>query len=629
MTLAALVAGVEESHAAVVSHRGAVHDAVGEQGAGSTPATHADPTVLITFAAVVAVLAVAAFVLRRRSAHTRLAGAACVGVALAVATAAFVGVGESQTPAHANAVLGSPCFDDSPVVAPFTARFQVPPRARPSSTAGGIDTYDLMEQSITTEIIPGVTTPVWAYDRTALSPTILARMLRPVRVNIHNQLPPNEDQGGMIFQSPLPDHPYIPSGTTVHFHGLNQAHIDDGYAADDEHKHVFTPGQSFSYIIPNNADQRPAQYWYHDHQNHITSVHVYRGLAALYTLTDTRTDRLPLPGSPAVDGTSGYGVFDVPLVLRDPMIDPATGKLVFNNCEHDGSFGDFVAINGRQQPRMEVGTRKYRFRVLNGSPSRQYDMGLRVIRPGSDPVQAVDGPIERFTLIGTDHGLLRNPLSVSNVFITPAQRRELVIDFSRYPVGTRLELVNLTDLRGGEPRKLRPMMAFDVTRRVADPSQVPAVLSQDLDPSTPVPEETPADLRQPVLTRQFRFDRRQGEFRIDGQAFDVNRADAFPQKDTVERWILDNPSGGWGHPIHIHLGKFKIVKIEGRDPFPGEMEGWNDVVWLGPNQRVTVDHQFFNFTGKYVFHCHNADHEDHDMMSQFDVVAGPARTGTR
>ncbi|MCW2960725.1 MAG: uncharacterized protein JWM90_1112 [Thermoleophilia bacterium] len=145
------------------------------------------------------------------------------------------------------------------------------------------------------------------------------------------------------------------------------------------------------------------------------------------------------------------------------------------------------------------------------------------------------------------------------------------------------------------------------------------MLARDIDPGTEIPEEVPEDLQAPVRERYFRFDRRQGEWRINGEGFDVDEVDADPRPNTVERWTLDNPSGGWGHPVHIHLGKFRIVSIDGRQPQPGEFQGWQDVVWVGPNQRVVVDHQFFNFQGRYVFHCHNSEHEDHDMMAQFDV----------
>ena len=84
-----------------------------------------------------------------------------------------------------------------------------------------------------------------------------------------------------------------------------------------------------------------------------------------------------------------------------------------------------------------------------------------------------------------------------------------------------------------------------------------------------------------------------------------------------------NSSGGWGHPLHLHLGRFKVVKIEGRPPQPGELQGLKDTVWVGPNQTVRILAQFPRFTGRFVFHCHNVSHEDFDMMSQFNVQPNP------
>jgi FtsP/CotA-like multicopper oxidase with cupredoxin domain len=98
--------------------------------------------------------------------------------------------------------------------------------------------------------------------------------------------------------------------------------------------------------------------------------------------------------------------------------------------------------------------------------------------------------------------------------------------------------------------------------------------------------------------------------------------DAFPVLDTNEQWTLANDSGGWGHPVHIHLGRFLVTRVEGRAPRPAEQQGFKDVVWVGPNQSIDVVHQFWNFTGRFVFHCHNGSHEDHDMMSQFEVLPG-------
>jgi FtsP/CotA-like multicopper oxidase with cupredoxin domain len=324
-------------------------------------------------------------------------------------------------------------------------------------------------------------------------------------------------------------------------------------------------------------------------------------------LSDEQEDALRLPGSPLADPGRGYGVFDVPLAIKDVMITPderdgrPRGTLIYNNCSHMGAFGDVMTVNGKQQPRLDVANRKYRLRLLNGSDARQYWLALRV----STRLRGADQP---FTLIGADQGLLPAPVPVHDVHLTPSERWEIVVDFSPYPPGTRLVLVN--KLEDPDERHLFQIMAFDVTRTEPDTSQVPPVLRGP---------EHPADTAPPARKRFFLFDRQGGYWSINSKQWDVNRVDARPLLDTNEDWVLQVNSGGWGHPIHIHLGRFKVVKIEGRPPRPGELEGFKDTAWVGPNQKVTVRHQFWNFNGRFAFHCHNSSHEDHDMMSQFEV----------
>jgi FtsP/CotA-like multicopper oxidase with cupredoxin domain len=391
----------------------------------------------------------------------------------------------------------------------------------------------------------------------------------------------------------------------VHLHGINAEHASDGYP---EERREF--GQSFTHHYPNNDYQRPATLWYHDHSAHITSDHVYRGLSGFYLITDEMEDASGLPGTLAADGPGGYGRYDIPLAIKDVMIDPDTGFLVYNNCSHFGAFGDVMTVNGKQQPRLDVANRKYRFRMLSAGDSRQWLLALRTVgnlhRDVKDPVN------EPFSLIGTDQGLLTGPAEVTDrVHFATAERLEIVVDFSRYPVGTRLVLVNL--LADPQDPKLFPIMAFDVTRAEPDPSRIPPVLR---------PPEHPADAQPPAQKRFFEFNTQHGNFTINGQRWDPARVDAFPVLDTNEEWTLFNSGGGWGHPVHIHLGRFRITEIVGRDPRPGELSGFKDVVWLGPNQQVKLVHQFWNFTGRFVFHCHNGAHEDHDMMSQFEVLPG-------
>jgi FtsP/CotA-like multicopper oxidase with cupredoxin domain len=325
-------------------------------------------------------------------------------------------------------------------------------------------------------------------------------------------------------------------------------------------------------------------------------------------LSDEREDSLRLPGSPLADPGRGYGFFDIPLAVKDVMITGEErdgrppGTLVYNNCSHMGAFGDIITVNGRQQPRLDVAARKYRFRVLDASDARQYWFALRL------STRIENGPDEPFTLIGTDQGLLPAPLPVHDFHAAPSERYEIVVDFSRYPVGTRLVLVN--KLEDPDDRRLFPIMAFDVTREEPDTSQVPPVLRGP---------EHPADTAPPARERFWLFDRQGGYWSINGKQWDANRVDARPLLDTNEDWILQVDSGGWGHPVHLHLGRFRVLEVKGRPPRPGELEGFKDTIWVGPNQRVRVRHQFWNFNGRFVMHCHNGSHEDHDMMVQFEV----------
>jgi spore coat protein A len=517
----------------------------------------------------------------------------------------------------------SPCFNNSPVGRKFTQPLPIPPAKQvvnvPDATA---DTYVITEKRAEAQIVPGKITPVWGYDGLFPGPTILARKGRQVNVTFSNQLPPNEDKNSIVIQTPpSDDHPFNPSSTSVHLHGINGDHFSDGYPEDNDtpgHRHRKNPGEVFTHHYPNNEYQRPWTGWYHDHSVHITSLHIYRGLAGFYLLSDAVEDELRLPGSPLADGPGrGYGVFDIPLLQKDVMIDPKSGKLVYNDCSHMGAFGDVMTVNGKQQPFFSVANRKYRFRHLNGSDARQYLIAIRKLENLNrewDDKQAN----EPFFLIAGDQGLFAAPVVTDSFHTTPSERWEFVFDFSRYPIGTRLVMVNL--LIDPDDQKLFPLMAFDVQRAEADPSEVRPVLRSQV--------EHPADAQGPSAVRRFEFHKSNGPYwSINGQIFDPRRDDARPLLDTNEDWILDNPHGGWGHPVHLHLGRFRVIDIQGRNPRPGELEGFKDSVWLGPNQRITVRHQFWNFNDRFVFHCHNGSHEDFDMMGQFNVQPGPPGTG--
>lgn len=331
-----------------------------------------------------------------------------------------------------------------------------------------------------------------------------------------------------------------------------------------------------------------------------TTQNVYKGLAGFYLLfdkidsgdeEDTNSQALRLPS----------GEYDVPLLLQDKSFDK-DGILFFDFFNMDGLIGDRYVVNGKIQPFFKVARRKYRFRLLNGSASRIMQLHL--------------SNNHYMSLIGTDGNLLPRPQLVQSVRLAPAERADIVVDFARYRRGERIFLQNRMEQVSGRLPTGRilpagsPLLRFDIDRDVSsDPSRVPTRL-RDL---------PPVNLNEVVKTRIFRFGRSNGVWTINGQLFDDTNVMANPRINTAEVWVLENNSGGWAHPIHIHFEEFRILSRNGRPPEPHE-SGRKDVVYLGPGDTVRVFLRFRDFLGKYVMHCHNTVHEDHSMMLRWDVV---------
>ena len=267
----------------------------------------------------------------------------------------------------------------SPGVEPFRVPLPMPPVLEPVRTDGGADYYEIAQRATKQEILPGLKTEIWGYDGIFPGPTVEARSGRHVVIRQWNELPvpvvthvhggktPPESDG-------YPTDLILPKG-----HGRDSnAHTGHGSMAG--HSHFFK-----DYRYPN--DQRAATLWYHDHRMDFTGPQVYKGLAGLYLLRDEIEDSLPLPG----------GEKEVPLVIADrtfredgsfyyPSIDPSLsdepGVLASaTNTVYSGVFGDTILVNGAPWPVLEVSNTKYRFRVLNASNARAYELALDRRRP--------------------------------------------------------------------------------------------------------------------------------------------------------------------------------------------------------------------------------------------------------
>ncbi len=470
---------------------------------------------------------------------------------------------------------------ESALPKPFTRSFIVPPVATPVKSVGTTDYYALTMKQSTVALIAGHSTRIWGYNGTFPGPTFDVQQGRETVVRQVNQLPATHPTLG-----------YTPF-TSVHLHGSASLPQYDGYASD-----VTYPGSWKDYRYPNFQDARTL--WYHDHGVHHTASNVFMGLAGMYRMHDALEQSLPIP----------KGRYDVPLIISDTMLDNK-GQLLFNDNDHSGAFGDMILVNGRAWPVMNVERRKYRFRILNASVTRSYRWQLDSGQP--------------LVVIGTDGGLTAAPQPVQQLLHGNAERYEVIIDFAKYKVGQRVTLRNISPKNNVDYTHTDKVMAFDVVSEATSTANnsIPSVLN----PNSAVMALTPT---AGMTTRVMALVRKNGQWTVNGQSWADVEASAYtkaladPPLNGVEIWEIHNDSGGWHHPLHIHLVDFRILDREfDRNgvrvaPRPNEL-GPKDVVHVGENERVRLIMRFGPHQGRYMIHCHNLPHEDHDMMGQFWV----------
>ncbi|MCY7405515.1 MAG: multicopper oxidase domain-containing protein, partial [Cryobacterium sp.] len=480
---------------------------------------------------------------------------------------------------------------------PYAGVFRRPPELMPYQT--GFDDgdpsrpyarYALTQKLGQAPFVPGLLTTVAGYNGIFPGPTIRLNRGTRSEVRIRNALPAS----GLLHSSAF--------RTVTHLHGSASLPQYDGYAND------FTAvGKVKNYQYPNWQAARTL--WYHDHNMHLTAQNVYSGLAGIYPLHDP-FERAQLP----------QGEFDVPLMISDAMF-KVDGSLGYNDNEQKGLWGDIIMVNGVPWPTMKVKPRIYRFRVLVASISRSYR-----------PTLSTGEPIY---IVGTDGGMTPTVQAVRSWRHSTAERYEILIDFRKYQPGQEVELRNLSNKNNVNFTHTNKIMKFQV---VADSgsnagsiSAIPTTLDDGGAPHPDLGGLATMGLTPEMakVKRRLVVDRGNGLWRINGMTWaDVENSNftklfANPQPYDIEQWTIINASGGWFHPVHIHLVDGKIIgrNTNGGKPFAWE-KGPKDVFYVGESESVTVLMQFDTRKeagGRYMIHCHNLVHEDHDMMIQFAV----------
>ncbi len=435
--------------------------------------------------------------------------------------------------------------------------------------------------------------------------------------------------GEPIFVRRFNDLPVLGAGNvrfalpsiTVHLHNAHTASESDGIPQD-----FFNPGEFWDHHyanFPAGFDPREIMntLWYHDHRLDFTATNVYAGISGMYRLFDDQDSNNERDRNPQAFRLPS-GKFDVPLILHDVQFDQ-NGQVVwdFFNPEPDGNefpdplhtvngmIGDRFTVNRTIQPYFQVERRKYRFRILNGGPSRFYELFVR----------AENGKEVDFHLISSDGNLLPEPLRRDSIRLGVAQRQDIIVDFSKFRPGQHLYLVNRMEMRddgaGPTGRDLdegNQIMRFDVVQRQGrDYSKIPDRMRE-------LPEIDMSEVRR---ERLWVFDYDNGLWTINGKLMDPNRVDAAIETGSAEIWTLRNAGNAWSHPIHTHFEEFQILEINGK-PVPKNSinRSRKDVIRLGPNDEIKFFGRWRDFLGKHVMHCHNVVHEDHAMMIRWDMV---------
>jgi spore coat protein A len=463
-----------------------------------------------------------------------------------------------------------------PLPPAFRVSLPIPQVLAPVRRDADTDYYEITQAPATATVIPGTRTELWAYNGTFPGPTIVSRRGRTTAVTHTNRLP-------------------VP--TVTHLHGGRTPPDSDGYPIDflypdgyrPMHAHMTGDVQVGSRTYTYPLDQRAATLWYHDHRMDFTGPSVWRGMAGFHLVRDDEEDALGLPRELPLMITDRS--FDDDGALLYPSVDPTLQVTPgVTEAYLPGVLGDVMLVNGAPWPVAHVDKGAYRLRILNACNARRLDLRL-------DP-QPADGLVQ----IGTDGGLLAAPLRHENVELAPAQRLDAVVDFSGYAPGTNVTLYN--DFDDG---RMHEVMRFRVGERRAASFTVPDRLTT----IAPLTES------QAVTTRNLHFARGGVGWLINGQPFNPNTIAARPKLGTVEVWRLVTD---FHHPVHLHLAPFQVLSrgLSGPRPFDA---GWKDTIDLRPAEEAAIAIRFDGYAGKYVFHCHNLEHEDMAMMGNFVTTA--------
>jgi bilirubin oxidase len=446
---------------------------------------------------------------------------------------------------------------------------------------------NLTLQNGTTLFYPPTITNTMGANGSLLGPTLILEKDSFVNITVDNQLTDT---------------------TTIHWHGLHVAPINDG----GPHS-IILPGNTWNpqFTVMDKA----GTYWYHPHLHMHTDEHVSKGIAGMILVRDAEEATLGLP--------MNYGVDEFPIVMQTKGFDAAGQILVHTELD------SIVLVNGTVDPVVDFPGQVVRLRVLNGSSQRIYELGFSDNRA--------------FSLIGTDGGLLTAPVNLTRYRISPGQRADILVDLTG-GIGQNFQLMSyaseLPNALYGAGQPGMPAFAtipnyldnplngsdFQVLdiNVVAQTGAPITTIASTLANYSPLLEGTENTTRSLTFTSVSGGPNIVGPFLINGAPFDMATINETIPLNNIEIWTLQNNTP-IAHPFHIHDVQFFILDINGSPP-PPELQGLNDVVLvpggMGTVRFIAQFNDFADNTIPFMYHCHMLTHEDMGMMGQF-IVSTP------
>jgi FtsP/CotA-like multicopper oxidase with cupredoxin domain len=433
------------------------------------------------------------------------------------------------------------------------------------------------------------TVDAWTLNGQVPSPTIRMRLGDTARIELVNRLPEQ---------------------TILHWHGLAVP-----YEADGHPRWQIDPGDTYAYDF--RIVNRAGTYWYHPHTHMRTAAQTYMGMGGLFIVEDGDEGSHALPG----------GERELPLIVQDKRLGGSLSLAYSLGMGPDmmmGYLGDTAFGNGVADPTVNVERARYRLRILNACNARILDLGLSSGQP--------------LTLIGSDGGLLGAPTPVERIMLGPAERADVVVDFSSRRPGERIMLrslpfqvpgmmmMGMMGRGGGRMGRGRGMMGGGGGLAQGTEMDLLEFVVQDGPPENgpPLPtrfSEVPSrgEITADTPRRTFRFQSMMMNHTINGLTFDMQRVDARVRRNQTEVWTFANDSE-LPHPVHVHAGQFRVLSRRGgRSRMMPWETGLKDTVLTLPGEQVDVAVRFF-YPGTFLLHCHNLEHEDMGMMTNYEVT---------